>query len=383
MGFDFSTSNRILFGNGTLQQAGGLAFNLGRRALLVTGKGGADPASLIASLEAAEVSWDQFSITGEPDLDTASAGIQAGRSFNADLVIGFGGGSSLDAAKAIAALVTNPGEPLDYLEVVGRGQPLTQLPLPVLAIPTTAGTGSEVTRNAVLSVPKDHVKVSLRHPAMLPRLALVDPQLTISLPPHVTASTGMDALTQLIEPYVSTRANEMTDLFCLEGMRRAATSLVKVVENGNSLPARTDMAYASLLGGMALANAGLGAVHGLAAPIGGMFKAPHGALCAYLLPLVFRLNYQLLQKLDQPASLARFEKVGQILLGNANAGAREAIQWLFDLRTHLKIPSLSSYGITFNDLPQIADAGLQASSMKPNPVKLTQSQLVDLLSDAL
>jgi alcohol dehydrogenase class IV len=242
MGFDFSTSNRILFGNGTLQQAGGLAFNLGRRALLVTGKGGADPASLIASLEAAGVLWDQFSFTGEPDLNTASAGIQAGRSFNADLAIGFGGGSSLDAAKAIAALVTNPGEPLDYLEVVGRGQPLTQLPLPVIAIPTTAGTGSEVTRNAVLSVPEQRVKVSLRHPAMVPRLALVDPQLTISLPPYVTASTGMDALTQLIEPYVSTRANEMTDLFCLEGMQRASTSLVEAFENGDSLSARTDMA---------------------------------------------------------------------------------------------------------------------------------------------
>jgi alcohol dehydrogenase class IV len=383
MGFDFSTSNRILFGNGTLQQAGGLAFNLGRRALLVTGKGGADPASLIASLEAAGVLWDQFSFTGEPDLNTASAGIQAGRSFNADLAIGFGGGSSLDAAKAIAALVTNPGEPLDYLEVVGRGQPLTQLPLPVIAIPTTAGTGSEVTRNAVLSVPEQRVKVSLRHPAMVPRLALVDPQLTISLPPYVTASTGMDALTQLIEPYVSTRANEMTDLFCLEGMQRASTSLVEAFENGDSLSARTDMAYASLLGGMALANAGLGAVHGLAAPIGGMFKAPHGALCAYLLPLVFRLNFQLLQRLDQPASIARFGKVGQILLGNIQAGAQEAIRWLFDLRTHLRIPPLSSYGITLNDLPRIAVASLQASSMKPNPVKLTQSQLVDLLSDSL
>ena len=312
MGFDFSTPNRILFGNGTLQQAGGLAFNLGRRALLVIGKGGADPAPLIASLDAASVDWEKFTVAGEPDLNTASAGIQVGRSFEADFIIGFGGGSALDAAKAIAALLTNPGEPLDYLEVVGRGQPLTHLPLPVMAIPTTAGTGSEVTRNAVLSVPEQRVKVSLRHPAMLPRLALVDPELTLSLPPNITAATGMDALTQLIEPYVSIRANEMTDLFCLEGMRRVSISLVEAVENGRSLPARTNMSYASLLGGMALANAGLGAVHGLAAPIGGMFKAPHGAVCACLLPHVFRLNFQLIKELDESKSLAQFDKVGNL-----------------------------------------------------------------------
>ena len=346
MGFDFSTPNRILFGNGTLQQAGGLAFNLGRRALLVTGNGGADPTALVASLDAAGVDWQQFTVAGEPDLTTASAGIQAGRSFDVDFIIGFGGGSALDAAKAVAALLTNPGKPLDYLEVVGRGQSLTHLPLPVLAIPTTAGTGSEVTRNAVLSLPEQRVKVSLRHPAMLPRLALVDPELTLSLPPNITAATGMDALTQLIEPYLSTRANEMTDLFCLEGMRRVSTSLVEAVENGRSLPARTNMSYASLLGGMALANAGLGAVHGLAAPIGGTFKAPHGAVCACLLPHVFRLNYQLLKGMDESSILARFDQVGQLLLDDVKAGALEAIQWLFDLRSHLKIPSLASYGIT-------------------------------------
>ncbi len=384
MSFDFSTAHRILFGNGTLQQAGGLAAGLGRRALLITGKTGADPSSLISSLEAAGLDCQRFSIDGEPDLETATVGVELGRSFAADFVIGFGGGSALDAAKAIAALLTNPGGPLDYLEVVGRGQPLTQPPLPVMAIPTTAGTGSEVTRNAVLSVPEHRVKVSLRHTGMLPRVALVDPQLTLSLPPPITAATGMDALTQLIEPFISNRANEMTDLFCLEGIRRVSGSLVKAVDNGAALPARTDMAYASLLGGLALANAGLGAVHGLAAPIGGMFKAPHGAVCACLLPLVFQLNYRIIQNLpEQTPMLTRFEQVGQILLNDRKAGADQAIEWLFDLRARLHIPALAAHGIQAADLPAIAAAGLQASSMKANPVKLSHPQLLDVLSQAL
>ena len=384
MSFDFSTAQRILFGSGVIQQAGDLAAGWGRRALLVTGRGGADPSRLVTSLEAAGLVWQRFSIQAEPDLATAASGVELGRSFAADLVIGFGGGSALDSAKAIAALLANPGSPLDYLEVVGLGQPLTHPPLPIIAVPTTAGTGSEVTRNAVLTVPAHRVKASLRHPGMLPRLALVDPDLTLSLPPAITAATGLDALTQLIEPFLSNRANPLTDLFCLEGMRRVAASLLTAVENGSSLPARTDLSYASLLGGMALANAGLGAVHGLAAPIGGMFHAPHGAVCACLLPLVFELNYRLIQNSSPGSPLAqRFDQVAQILLNDPSAGAAQAIRWLFDLRSRLQIPGLAAYGIQPADCPAIASAALQASSMKPNPVRLQQSQLIELLHQAL
>ena len=384
MNFDFSTAGRIIFGCGSLRQAGSLAAGLGKRALLVAGRGGADPALLLKLLDEAGIQCQVFQISGEPNLVTIQSGVEAGRTFGVDFLVGFGGGSALDAAKAIAALLTNPGEVLDYLEVVGFGRPLTVSPLPVLAIPTTAGTGSEVTRNAVISVPDKRFKVSLRHPAMLPRIALVDPELTLTLPPAVTASTGMDALTQVIEPYLSARANPFTDLYCVEGIRRAARSLVEAVENGSSLPARTDMAYASLLGGLSLANAGLGAVHGLAAPIGGMFPAPHGAVCACLLPLIFQLNlHKAQQEGNHPDLLERFNRVGQLLLGGPSAAAAEAEARLFELRQQLRIPPLSAYGVQVSDLAEIAAQGLKASSMKANPLLLNQDELIDLLHQAL
>lgn len=384
MSFDFSTSRRIIFGNGILQQVGGLASGLGQRVLIITGQGGANPATLVTLLQGSGLVVQLFSVSGEPDLETIQLGIQTSRDFSADLFLGFGGGSAIDSAKAIAAFSANPGDPLDYLEVVGRGLPLLKASLPVIAIPTTAGTGSEVTRNAVISLPEHRIKVSLRHSSMLPSIALVDPDLTLSLPPEVTAATGMDALTQLIEPFLSTRANELTDLFCLEGMVRVSASLVKAVENGTSLFARTDMSYASLLGGLALANAGLGAVHGLAAPIGGMFHAPHGAICACLLPLVFQLNWQAVQASEKNSYLlSRFHQVGKTLLGDPHAGAPQAIEWLLSLRDRLKIPGLSHYGVTSADLSDISRAAMQASSMKSNPIQFQQNQFIDLLSQAL
>ena len=231
---------------------------------------------------------------------------------NCDLIIGLGGGSAIDTGKAIAALLTNAGDPLDYLEVIGRGQALTDAPAPFIAIPTTAGTGAEVTRNAVLASPEHRVKVSLRSPLMLPRVALVDPELTYGLPPAITASTGLDALTQLIEPFVSIRANPLTDAICRDGMRRAARSLRRAYEEGTMLPpARTWPA--SLFGGLALANAGLGAVHGFAGPLGGLFPAPHGVICARLLPLIVEANVRALQERKPNTSvLQRYAEVARL-----------------------------------------------------------------------
>src|SRR5208282_5705063 len=228
----------------------------------------------------------------------------------------FGGGSAIDAAKAIAAMLTNKGELLDYVEIIGRGKPLTQPSAPFIAVPTTAGTGSEVTRNAVLASPEHRVKVSLRSPLMLPRVAVVDPELTYALPPAITASTGLDALTQLIEPFVCARANPMVDALCIEGIRRAARSLREVVHQNPGKSAREDMALASLFGGIALANAGLGAVHGFAGPMGGMFAAPHGALCAALLPGVMAANVAALRR-RQPGGegLRRYDEIARLLTG--------------------------------------------------------------------
>jgi alcohol dehydrogenase class IV len=281
-------------------------------------------------------------------------------------------------------MLANPGDPLDYLEVVGRGQPLGRASAPFIAIPTTSGTGSEVTRNAVLASPQHRVKASLRGSSMLPRLAVVDPGLTLGLPRGVTASTGLDALTQLIEPYVGVRANPMTDLFCIEGIRRAAGALPRVWEDGGDRQARTDMAWASLLGGLALANAGLGAVHGFAAPIGGMFPAPHGAACAALLPHAIAVNIQALRA-RAPASpaLGRYGEVARLLTGSPQATAEDGVRWTAEICRKLEIPPLRAYGVGEADVPDLVEKAAQASSMKGNPIVLTPEELRQIVEGAI
>jgi len=311
-------------------------------------------------------------------------GAAQARDFHCDMVIAFGGGSALDTAKAIAALLTNGGDPLDYVEVIGKGKPLAAPARPVIAIPTTAGTGSEVTRNAVLGSPERGVKVSLRSPHMLPRLAIVDPELTYDLPRNVTASTGLDALTQLIEPYVSIRANPMTDALCVDGMRRAAGALRRVYEQPQDTTARRDMALASLLSGLALANAGLGAVHGFAAPIGGMFEAPHGAVCAALLPHATYVNIQALRsRASNSDQLRHYETVARLLTGNSQAQAEDAVVWLAETCIALNIPRLSTYGIESDHLPDLVSKATKASSMKSNPIVLTEAELHEIVEAAL
>ena len=270
MNFEFATAQRIIFGSGASAKAGEIARGLGARALVVHGRNRERVAFLLDQLSAADIASTTLAVTGEPTIADALSGMEIARQFACNVVIACGGGSVLDAGKAISALLTNPGDPLDYLEVIGRGQPLTRQPAPFIAIPTTAGTGSEVTRNAVLASPEHEVKVSMRSPMMLPAVAIIDPDLTHSLPSALTASTGLDALTQVIEPYVSTKANPLTDAICGEGMMRAARSLQRAYDHPDDAEARADMAVASLCGGLALANAGLGAVHGFAGPFGGM-----------------------------------------------------------------------------------------------------------------
>ncbi len=241
-------------------------------------------------------------------------------------MVACGGGSAIDAGKAIAALLGNGGDPLDYLEVVGRGQPLTKPSLPFVAIPTTAGTGSEVTRNAVLASPEHRVKASLRSPLMLPRAALVDPDLLRGLPPHVVAASGLDAFAQLVEPFLSVRANPLVDALCREGLARSARSLRRAFEGDSSEAVRVDLALASLFGGLALANAGLGAVHGFAAPVGGLFDAPHGAACAALLPAVLRVNLEALsRRRPESPALARYREIAAIVTGRPDADAEDAV----------------------------------------------------------
>lgn len=374
--FEFATANRILFGDGLLSQAGTLAGAWGRRALVVTGANVSRAQPLLTLLDQQGITHQTFAVADEPTVTLIQAGVAQAREFGCEMVIGFGGGSAIDAGKAIAALVTNPGDLFDYLEVIGKAQPLRQASLPYLAIPTTAGTGSEVTRNAVLASPEHAVKVSLRSPQMLPRLALVDPTLTHTLPPALTAQTGMDALIQVLEPLVSARANPLTDGLCREALPRAARALPRLYGNGADAEARSEMALVSLCGGLALANAGLGAVHGFAGPLGGMFHAPHGALCAALLPAVMAANVQALQQRapDHPA-VARYAEIARLLTGKPDATSADGVAWIQQLCHTLAIPSLRVYGIRANDFADIVPKAQAASSMKANPLPLTTQEL--------
>lgn len=384
MRFEFATAGRIIFGAGVVREAGALAAALGRRALVVGGRSPERLAPLLETLRAAGVAAITFAVAGEPTVEAAATGSALARAEGCDLVVAMGGGSALDAGKAIAALSVNPGDPLDYLEVVGRGQPLVAPPLPCIAIPTTAGTGSEVTRNAVLGVPAERVKVSLRSPLMLPRVALVDPELTCGLPAALTASTGMDALTQCLEPFVSPAATPLTDGPCREGLARAARSLLRACHEPGDHRAREDMAIASLCGGLALANARLGAVHGFAAALGGMYTAPHGAICARLLGPVMAGNIGALrQRAPQSPALARYAEAARLLTGEAVATPEQGAVWATALADELGIPRLAAYGITAGDFPAIVARASRASSMQGNPITLTDEELAAILHAAL
>jgi alcohol dehydrogenase class IV len=382
--FEFATAGRILFGRGRLAQSASVAASLGRRALIVTGRDAARAVPFAALLGREGLGVSFFSVAGEPTVEDVRRGLRAGRETGVDLVVALGGGSALDAGKAIGALAPNQGDPLRYLEVVGEGRTLESPGLPCVAIPTTAGTGSEVTRNAVLVSPEHGVKASLRSPYLLPRLAVVDPALTDSVPPDVTAATGLDALTQVLEPFLSLRANPLVDGLCREAIPRAARSLRRAVADGSDAAARDDLAFASLCGGLALANAGLGAVHGLAAPLGGSFPVPHGVACARLLPLVFAANLRTIvsREPDSPV-LSRFADAAALLTGRPDAGAEEGVRWLAALVEDLRIPSLTRYGVTAADLPGLAAAARKASSMKANPVVLEEGELAGILTEAL
>jgi alcohol dehydrogenase class IV len=382
--FEFTTVPRILFGAGAVKAVGENPKAFGACILVVTGREPRRAEKLIADLQQRGTGVVTFAVAGEPEIATVEQGIRLAKAEKCNSVIGFGGGSVIDAAKAIAALLTNDGELLDYLEIIGRGQTLTKWSAPFFAIPTTAGTGSEVTRNAVLASPEHKLKVSLRSRLMLAKMAIIDPELTYDLPPALTASTGLDALTQLIEPFVCSRANPMTDGLCVEGIRRAARSLRVACADGKNKAAREDMAVASLHGGLALANAGLGAVHGFAGPVGGSFPAPHGAICAALLPHVMAANISALrQRAPDGAALRRYDAVARLLTGDAGATADAGVDWAGRLVADLQIPRLGKYGIREEHVADLVAKAANASSMKANPIALTAEELAATLRLAL
>jgi alcohol dehydrogenase class IV len=383
MEFEFASAARIVFGRGAAARIGAEAAALGRHAFVVTGARPERSIPLLRRLENHHVIHTVFRVAQEPTIDLVMAAVSQAAARGCDLVIGVGGGSVIDTGKAVAALLTNGGGPMDYLEVIGSGRALERMSAAFIAVPTTAGTGAEVTRNAVLESRVHQVKVSMRSPFMLPRLALVDPELTFSMPPDLTAATGLDALTQLLEAFVSRNANPLTDAICRAGLARAAGSLVPAFCNGNDHAAREDMCLASLFGGLALANAKLGAVHGIAGPFGAAFRAPHGAVCGRLLPFVAAANLTAIrQRASSSPAADRFEELARILTMDPNAGAEAGIAWLRSLCDRLSVPRLSAYGFSLEQSQDLIVNSIRSSSMRGNPIDLTAQELEAILAQA-
>ena len=371
--FTFATAGRIVFGAGRRTELAAAVAALGSRPLVCTGSDPSRHEHLIATLAGAAV----FAVRGEPTLDVVRAGAAAARAHGADVVVGLGGGAVLDAAKIVAALATNGGDPLDYAEVIGAGRPLAVQSLPMAAVPTTAGTGSEVTANGVVSSPEHRVKVSLRSTSMLPAVALVDPELTIACPRAVTAHAGLDALVQCIEPFVSPFANPLTDGFCREGIRRAASGLRRAFAEPGDIEARIDVSLCALLSGLALANGKLGAAHGLAGPLGGYTGAPHGAITAAVMVAVSEHNLAH----AGAVALARYAEVGELLTGRSDAHA--FLDWWGETATQFGVPGLAALGLDPDGVEPVAEAAAKASSTKGNPVPMTTADLAAILRGSL
>ena len=373
--FSFLTAQEIRFGRGAANGIVADIGKLGSAVFVVHGANAARAKWLLDGLKAAGLRVDNLACATEPVVETIEAAVTKARAFGADCVVALGGGAAIDAGKAVAALVPSQRPMLDHLEVVGKGLPLEQAPLPFVALPTTAGTGSEVTKNAVIGVPEQGRKVSLRDNRMLANLAVVDPALTDNTPRAVTLASGLDAVTQVIEPYVSCKANRLTDALCRDAIPLGLHALVKLMD-GEDTYARDDLAWTSLCGGLALANSGLGAVHGLAGVIGGMATAPHGAVCGGLLPHVLMAN---IAADDLPAqSRRRLEKVREWIASALMVAPETAFERLAEWSRQQGLPTLGEMGVEAKDIEHIAEASVASSSMKGNPVPLSVGQLANI-----
>lgn len=379
--FAFATATEILFGRGQADAAPARIVAFGRRVLLVHGGTVTRSQSLRLALTGAGAEVTGFAVAAEPDMALIEAGIAAGRTADAQVVVAMGGGAVIDAGKAIAALLPATRPMLDHLEVVGQGLPLDNPPLPFIALPTTAGTGAEVTRNAVIGVPEHRRKVSLRDLRMLPRLAIVDPALTDIAPRAVTLASGLDAITQVIEPYVCTRTNPLTDALCRDAIPRGLAALIRLMQ-AEDPAARDEMAWVSLCGGLALANAGLGAVHGLAGPLGGLTGAPHGAICGALLPHVLIANRR---AVSDAGYAARLDEVGVWIgaaFGQPEAGLDRAATALAQWSRAAGLSGLAALGVDAGVRQAAAEAAASSSSMKANPAPLSAADLREVMTAA-
>ncbi|MFT4148681.1 MAG: iron-containing alcohol dehydrogenase [Paracoccaceae bacterium] len=376
-GFGFSLPARVIFGRGEADKAPALVAAFGRRVLIVHGRTPARAGALIRGLAALGISTATLPCAAEPTLPLLEEGLREARPFRPDAVVALGGGSVIDMGKALAALIPAPGPPMDHLEVVGRGLPLAAAPLPFVALPTTAGTGAEATRNAVIGLPDHGRKVSIRDERMLPRLAIVDPALTDGCPREVTLASGLDALAQVIEPYVSSRATPFTDAISRPAIGPGLRALVRLMTDEDAA-ARDTLAWVSLSGGIALANGGLGAVHGLAGVIGGLCPAAHGAICGALLGPVIACN----RARAEGAAALRLAEVCDEIGAVLGCSAHEAPMALGSWVRSAGLPGLVAQGLPVPLFRQAAEAALSSSSMKGNPVQLDIDTLEEILRQA-
>ena len=370
--FAFLTATEILFGRGQGGQAAGRIKALGTKVFLLHGTA-ARADWLAEALAGQGCVVSRFVVQGEPDIAMIEAATIAAK--GAQVVVSLGGGAVIDAGKAVAAMVPATRPLMDHLEVIGKSLPLDHAPLPFVAIPTTAGTGAEVTRNAVIGSPQHQRKVSLRDKRMLPALAIIDPALTDHTPKTITLASGLDAITQVIEPYICTRANRLTDALCRDAIPQGLRALRRLMVNEDA-QARDDMAWVSLCGGLALANAGLGVIHGLAGPLGGLIAAPHGAICGTLLPQGLAMNA------ERVADPTRIRQVIGWIAEAFDVKPEKAICTLTQWSRQNGLPSLAQMGFTPQHLHQAAEAAATSSSMQANPARLSASDLAILMATA-
>ncbi len=376
--FQFMTSKQVIFGEGSLNQSLSILAKYGYSVLLVTGRGGERAEPVINYIKQQGMRYQQVAVWGEPVIAMVEELAAMGRKFKPDMIVAIGGGSALDVGKALSAIIPNQGSVYDYVEVIGRSMPFKNAPLPCIAIPTNAGTGSEVTRNAVLKSAQENIKVNIRNEALLPDVAIIDPTLTYGMDKSLSARSGLDAFTHLMEAYVCNAPNAFSDMVCEEGLKKLSTALFLACED-DDFRARSEMSFASLLGGMARSNASLGAAHGLAAALGGRLTAPHGAITARLAPFVMAENISVAEQMGRNDVIYRYRRLGVLLTDNLEATPQDAIEWVTNALTRLDIPSLQMYGLSRKLFADIASDALRSTAIKGNPLPLTEARLIHIL----
>jgi alcohol dehydrogenase class IV len=376
--FQFMTTAKVVFGEGALNSSLSIINQYGYSVLLVTGKKMDRAQPIIAYLNSQKMRYQHVSISGEPNITMIEETAVVGRRFKPDMVVAIGGGSAIDMGKALAAIIPNQGDVYDYVEVVGRSVPLKSKPLPFIAIPSTASTGSEVTNKAVLRSGQDKVKVSLRSPDILPDVAIVDPTLTYDTSATISSRGALETFTHLMESYVCGEPNPLTDMVCEEGLRRLSSAIVPGCKN-NDYNARADLSFSAMLGGMAISNAKLGAAHGLASSLGGKLEAPHSVITARLAPFVMEENIKAAQEMGRNDILNRYRTIAKIITQNTNADYLDGVAWVQMMLERLALPNLGEFGICKMSFSRVAQDALQSVSIKGNPLPLNEERLIFIL----